>query len=114
VFLVRYELRFCVPDDGILHSHLRETPKSYITCTIQCVSQSAVPEHSKVHESAEVENWYLQSTWQPRIQTPYKPHVYIILVKDHRRPKVILIYRNLDIGWMCEQDIQVCGYGILI
>jgi hypothetical protein len=29
VFLVRYELGFYVPEDGILHSHSRENIKSY-------------------------------------------------------------------------------------
>jgi hypothetical protein len=26
---VNYELGFYIPEDGILHSHRRETPKSY-------------------------------------------------------------------------------------
>jgi hypothetical protein len=30
VFLVRYELGFYIPEDGILHSHRRENLKSYI------------------------------------------------------------------------------------
>jgi hypothetical protein len=27
---VKYELGFCMPEDGILHSHRRENLKSYI------------------------------------------------------------------------------------
>jgi hypothetical protein len=30
MFPVRYELEFYIPDDGILHSHLREYLKYYI------------------------------------------------------------------------------------
>jgi hypothetical protein len=30
---VRYELGFCIPEDGILHSHSRENLKSYIVLT---------------------------------------------------------------------------------
>jgi hypothetical protein len=33
VSLVRYELGFYIPEDGILHSHCRENPKSYIALT---------------------------------------------------------------------------------
>jgi hypothetical protein len=29
VFPVRYELGFCIPEDGVLHSHCRENVKSY-------------------------------------------------------------------------------------
>jgi hypothetical protein len=34
MFAVRYELGFCIPEYGILHSHRREYHKSYI---ILCV-----------------------------------------------------------------------------
>jgi hypothetical protein len=37
---VRYELVFYVPEDGILHSHRRETPKSYKSCV--CLSTVSV------------------------------------------------------------------------
>jgi hypothetical protein len=30
---VKYELRFYIPEDGILHSHCRENLKSYIALT---------------------------------------------------------------------------------
>jgi hypothetical protein len=30
---VKYELGFHIPEDGILHSHLRENLKSYIALT---------------------------------------------------------------------------------
>jgi hypothetical protein len=30
---VKYELDFYIPEDGILHSHCRETLKSYIALT---------------------------------------------------------------------------------
>jgi hypothetical protein len=33
VFLVRYEQRFYIPEDGILHSHRSENLKSYIALT---------------------------------------------------------------------------------
>jgi hypothetical protein len=33
VFPVRYELGSYIPEDGILHSHLRENLKSYIALT---------------------------------------------------------------------------------
>jgi hypothetical protein len=33
VFPVRYELRFDIQEDGILHSHRRENLKSYIALT---------------------------------------------------------------------------------
>jgi hypothetical protein len=32
VFPVRYELGFCISEDGILHSHRRENLKSYSEC----------------------------------------------------------------------------------
>jgi hypothetical protein len=33
MFRVRYELGFCIPEDGILHSHRLENLKSYIAIT---------------------------------------------------------------------------------
>jgi hypothetical protein len=30
MFPVRYELRFYIPEDGILHNHRRKNPKHYI------------------------------------------------------------------------------------
>jgi hypothetical protein len=30
VFPVRYDLSFCIPEDGILHSHRSENLKSYM------------------------------------------------------------------------------------
>jgi hypothetical protein len=33
MFPVRYELGFCIPGDGVLHSHSRENLKYYIALT---------------------------------------------------------------------------------
>jgi hypothetical protein len=34
---VKYELGFYIPEDGILHSHRRETLKPYIDCLLLIV-----------------------------------------------------------------------------
>jgi hypothetical protein len=44
---LRYELGFCIPDDGILHSHGRENLKSYMDGI--CVLACDVPEIREYH-----------------------------------------------------------------
>jgi hypothetical protein len=43
VSAVKYELRFYIPADGILHSHGRENLKSYMLRILVCSERKCVP-----------------------------------------------------------------------